>query len=101
VPLTQLTYKDKLDWNQEAENASQTLKKGFTIAPILTHLDFLKSFFMKTNALNFAFRVVLSQLRINRKLPLVAFHSRKFNATEINYEIHDKELLAIVYFFQK
>ena len=26
----------------------------------------------------------------------MAFHSRKFDATEINYEIHDKELLAIV-----
>ena len=26
----------------------------------------------------------------------VAFHSRKFDAAEINYEIHDKELLAIV-----
>jgi len=26
----------------------------------------------------------------------VAFHSRKFQPTEINYEIHDKELLAIV-----
>jgi len=26
----------------------------------------------------------------------VAFHSRKFQPVEINYEIHDKELLAIV-----
>ena len=26
----------------------------------------------------------------------MAFQSRKFDATEINYEIHDKELLAIV-----
>ena len=26
----------------------------------------------------------------------VTFHSRKFDAAEINYEIHDKELLAIL-----
>jgi len=26
----------------------------------------------------------------------VAFHSRKFQLAEINYEIHDKELLAVV-----
>ena len=25
-----------------------------------------------------------------------AFHSRKFNVAEINYEVHDKELLAVV-----
>jgi len=26
----------------------------------------------------------------------VAFHSRKFQPAEINYKIHDKELLAVV-----
>ena len=31
----------------------------------------------------------------------VAFHSRKFEVAEINYEIHDKELLAIVDSFQQ
>jgi hypothetical protein len=31
----------------------------------------------------------------------VAFYSRKFTATKINYEIHDKELLAIVNSFQE
>ena len=30
------------------------------------------------------------------RLHPVTFHSRKFDATEINYEIHDKDLLAIV-----
>ena len=31
----------------------------------------------------------------------MAFHSRKFEPVEINYEIHDKELLAIVDSFQQ
>ena len=30
----------------------------------------------------------------------MAFHSRKFSPAEINYEIHDKELLAIVDWFK-
>ena len=30
-----------------------------------------------------------------------AFHSQKFEVAEINYEIHDKKLLAIVDSFQK
>jgi hypothetical protein len=37
-----------------------------------------------------------SQREGNNHLHLVAFHSRKFSPTEINYEIYDKELLAIV-----
>ena len=35
------------------------------------------------------------------KLHLIAFYSRKFSATEINYEIHNKKLLAIVDSFQE
>jgi len=51
---------------------------------------------MKADASNFALGVILSQLRASGKLHPVAFHSRKFNATEINYEIYNKELVAIV-----
>jgi hypothetical protein len=45
--------------------------------------------------------VVLSQPDKDRRLHPVAFHSRKFTFAEINYEIHDKELLAIVDSFQE
>jgi len=39
---------------------------------------------------------VLSQRDEEGRLHPVAFHSRKFTPAEINYEIHDKELLAVV-----
>jgi len=96
APLTWLTCKDKLNWNQEAKKVFQTLKKAFTTAPILIHPNFLKPFFMDIDALDFALGVVLSQLGENGKLHPVAFHSRKFNAAKINYEIYDKELFTIV-----
>ena len=51
---------------------------------------------METDASDFTLGVVLSQLGDGEKLHPIAFHSRKFSAVEINYEIHDKELLAIV-----
>ena len=51
---------------------------------------------METDASDFVLGAVLSQFGDGEKLHPVAFHSRKFSATEINYEIHDKELLAIV-----
>jgi hypothetical protein len=56
---------------------------------------------METDASHFALRVVLSQEREGRKLHPITFYSRKFSVVEINYEIHDKELLAIVNSFQE
>jgi len=73
APLIRLTYKDKLDWNQEAKKAFQILKKVFTTAPILIHSDFSKSFFMEVDALDFVLVAVLSQPRGSRKLPPLHF----------------------------
>ena len=56
---------------------------------------------METDASDFALGVVLSQLGDGEKLHPVAFDSRKFSVAEINYEIHNKELLAIVDSFQE
>jgi hypothetical protein len=92
-----LTRKDKLEWNVEADQAFETLKKVFTTV----HLDFQKPFFLETDASDFALGVVLSQPDKDGRLHPVTFHSRKFTVAEINYEIHDKELLAIVDSFQE
>ena len=54
---------------------------------------------MAADASNFALGSILSQQGDIEELHPVAFHLRKFDAAEINYEIHDKELLAIVYSF--
>ena len=101
APLTQLTCKDKLDWNSNAEKAFQLLKIAFTTAPVLVHPDSSKPFFMETDAFDFALGAILSQLGDGEKLHPVAFHSLKFSAAEIIYEIHHKELLAIVDSFQE
>jgi len=49
---------------------------------------------IETDASDFALGAILSQFQDKRLHP-VAFHSRKLNSAECNYEIHDKELLAI------
>lgn len=76
------------------------LNTTFTTSPILTHLDFSKSFFMETNASYFALREILSQGGDGKVHP-IAFYSKKFSIAEINYDIHDKELLAIIDLFQE
>jgi hypothetical protein len=62
----------------------------------LVHPDFAKAFYLKTNALDFALEIILLQMGLDKKLYPVVFYSWKFSAVEINYEIHNKELLAIV-----
>jgi len=55
---------------------------------------------VETDATDFALGCVLSQYQ-GRRLHPVAFHSRKLNSAERNYEIHDKELLAIMEAFKE
>jgi len=96
-PLTELTKKvEKWSWNHETGEALNELKKWFTTAPILAHFGTQRPVIIETDTSDFALEVVLSQKDGKNRLHPVAFHSRKFQPVEINYEIHDKELLAIV-----
>jgi len=66
------------------------------MALILAHFDTTKPVIIETDASDFAIGAILSQRDDRGRLHPVAFHSRKFQPVEINYKIHDKELLAIV-----
>jgi len=98
-PLTELTKKEKgtkWAWTEEAGKAFKELKTRFTTAPILAHFNATKPVIIETDASDFAIGAVLSQRDGDNRLHPVAFHSRKFQPSEIKYEIHDKELLAVV-----
>jgi hypothetical protein len=99
--LTCLIGKDKFIWNNKAEEAFETLKKAFISALILVHADSSKPLFLEANALDFALGSVLSQYYENGRLHPIIYRSRIFSATEINYEIHNKELLAIIDAFEE
>ena len=51
---------------------------------------------IETDASDYALGAVISQECEDGRLHPVAFHSRKFKPAEINYDIHDKEMLAIM-----
>jgi hypothetical protein len=74
----------------------EKLKHCFTTAPILTHFDPHRKYIVETDALDFALGGTLSQTAEDKKLHPNTFHSRKSSPAEIDYEIHDKELLTIV-----
>jgi hypothetical protein len=101
-PLTELTKRSAKNWKwtSEAELAFHELKTRFTSAPILALFNPQQPVIIETDASDFAFRAILSQQDEENRLHPVAFHSRKFTPAEINYEIHDKELLAIVNSFK-
>jgi hypothetical protein len=103
-PLTELTKKtnEKFDWKANPRNqiAFDTLKKHFTEAPILRHFEPVWPVVIETDASDFAIGAVLSQV-IDGRLHPIAYHSRKMDKAEINYEIHDKEMLAVVSAFKE
>jgi len=79
------------------ERSFSNLKEHFTTAPILAHFDPQKLVIVEINASDFALGAILSQKNQETgRLYPIAFHSRKFSPAEINYEIHDKKLLAVV-----
>ena len=51
---------------------------------------------IETDASDYVLGAVMSQECEDGRLHPVTFHSRKFKPAEINYDIYDKEMLAIV-----
>ena len=77
------------------------MKKYFTSAPILAHFHNECSKMLETDASDLAKGAVLSQLEPDKKWYPLAFYSKKFTLAEINYDIHDKEMSAIVDSFKQ
>jgi hypothetical protein len=96
-PLTDLTRKDvPFCWTKPQETAFQTLIQAFTTAPVLALPDHSKPFRLITDASDFATGAILEQPNALNRWHPVAYHSKTLQPAECNYEIHDKELLAIV-----
>jgi hypothetical protein len=68
---------------------------------ILVHVDSSKPFFLEADASDFVLGSVLSQYGEDGRLHPIAYHYHKISIVEINYEIHDKELLAIIDAFEE
>ena len=56
---------------------------------------------VETDASDYALAAVLSICTPDGDYHLVAFHSRTFKDTETNYDVHDKELMAIYDAFKR
>jgi hypothetical protein len=101
-PLVRLTKKEiPFHWDSSCEESFQLLKKKFTTAPILRHFDPDKEIILEPDASDYVTAGVLSQYDEDGILHPVAFYSKRLSPAECNYEIYDKELLAIIRCFEQ
>lgn len=96
-PITDLTRKDaRWVWMDECQRNFDELKRRLCSGPVLVHADPTKQYFLETDALGTAIRAVLSQKDSEGRRWPIAYMSQGLTAPQLNYDTHDKELLAAV-----
>jgi len=94
-PLNELKGKKEWKWEKEHQEAFEELKEKITSQPVLALPKREGKFRVETDALGHAIGGVLFQEQEGKWKP-IAFLSRTMQLAGQNYEIYDKELLAIV-----
>jgi len=96
IPLTHLTHKNSAwNWSSSCQEAFALLKKVFTTAPILCHFNPSMPPIIETDASDYAITGVFSLCTEDGNVHPIAFYSCTLTGAELNYDTHDKELLAI------
>nr|GFC66076.1 reverse transcriptase domain-containing protein [Tanacetum cinerariifolium] len=85
---------------KECVEAFQTLKRKLTEAPILIASDWDLSFELICDASDFAIGAVLGQRQEKHFRP-IHYAGKTMTEAESNYTITEKEMLAVVYAFEK
>jgi len=103
IPLIYLTHKDTpFTWGPNHTKVFETLKTAFTQAPILAHFNPDNPIVGETDTSDYVIAAIISQISpYDGDIHLIAFHSCSMQPVELNYEIYDKELLAIFEAFQQ
>jgi len=101
VLLIQLTCKN-VPWYQskECQRSFDLLKLAFMLALILIHWDPSVPLIVETDVLDCAIAAILSTL-VKGEVHSIVYHFQTLSATELNYIIHNKELLVIFDTFKK
>jgi hypothetical protein len=102
VPLTHLTRKNTtFIWDTACTDSFAALKHTFMTTPILRYFEYNHKAVVETNALDYVSAGILSQYDDRGILHPVTFFSKKHSPAECNYEIYNKELMAIVHAFKE
>jgi hypothetical protein len=94
--LMKLTKKDAFSWTPEATKSFEELKEVMCKTPVLTTLDFTKTFIVECDASRNGIGAVLMQ----EGRPL-AFESRPLKGKDLHKPIYVKEMMAILHALKK
>ena len=96
-PLTKLLKRGAWHAFGEAEQAAFQAAKDLLLSDnVLAHYSPDRETRMETDASDGVVAGVLNQLQDNGTWHPVAFYSKTMNLAQMNYDIHDKEMLAVV-----
>jgi len=90
-------------WGEVQEVAFLKITILFTSrkTPILRHYNPDRPALLETYASDFVIVGILSQKFEDSKIHSVRFVSRKLSPAELNYDVYNKEMLAVVFSFKK
>jgi hypothetical protein len=94
--LTRLTGDVFFHWGKTEQQAFNKLKEIFNTEPVLAQRDPDQETILETDLSGYVVAGVLSQYDDQGLLQPVAYYSKKMTSTQSNYEIHNKELLAVI-----
>ena len=96
-PLHDLTKKDvPFIWTQECTDALEQLIQAITSEPVLYQLDWTRQFELEVDASLFAVRAILFQKDEEGRRRPISYFSQALNSAERNYDIWDREFLAVI-----
>ena len=98
--ITLLCKDDKFDFTSECVKAFEEIKKALIAAPVVQAPDWNLPFEIMFDASNFAVGAVLGQKK-DKKLHVFYYASRTLDEAQRNYATTEKELLVVVYAFEK
>ncbi|CAJ2503379.1 Uu.00g107730.m01.CDS01, partial [Anthostomella pinea] len=91
----------KFEWTAKEQQAFDTIQELILSDPVTRLPDPEKEFEVETDASDYALGGQLGQRDENGKLHPVAFFSKKLHGPELNYQIHDKELMVVIKAFKE
>ena len=94
-PLHALTGNTEFRWEDEQQKAFEQLKESICSKPVVAIYDPEAPIRVEVDSSDFANGGIISQY-INDHWRPIAFRSQSLSDTQRNYEIYDKELLAII-----
>ncbi|GJU31495.1 reverse transcriptase domain-containing protein [Tanacetum coccineum] len=100
-PLTKLLEKDTpFKFNDECHNAFELLKEKLTCAPVIVSPNWNLPFELMCDVSDFVVGAILGK-KDGKKFHPIYFASKTLNAAQQNYTITEKELMAVVFAFDK